>query len=268
VFILGLIGVNVKMLIAVLAPLVVIAICYPCSSCITITSGDDVEIDIKAKVYRVIDGDTFDAFPVGRVRLADVNAPERGEPGFWEATEALKQLVLGKRVFLDVDDVYVMDKYNRLVCVVYIKYNSTHLLNVNKWLLDHGYVEVKDYPNEFSPNKWKLYVYYPEKVSEKPITTSLIRETITKTLTITKTFTSLITYTVSMTVTKTLIKTVTSYIATTSMKTLTIVKPYTITKTQVTYEKVGSVTPTWTLILVGFFVLLIIALIATLLRKS
>ena len=56
-------------------------------------------------------------------------------------------------MFLDVDDVYVMDKYDRLVCVVYIRYSSTHLLNINKWLLDHSYVEVRDYPNEFSLNK-------------------------------------------------------------------------------------------------------------------
>lgn len=29
-----------------------------------------------ANVYRVVDGSTFDAFPVGRVRLVDINAPE------------------------------------------------------------------------------------------------------------------------------------------------------------------------------------------------
>ncbi|OYT47644.1 MAG: hypothetical protein B6U85_04755 [Desulfurococcales archaeon ex4484_42] len=246
---------------------IIITICYMNCPNVNVASSSGVEIDIIAKVYRVIDGDTFDAFPVGRVRLADVNAPERGEPGFWEATEALKQLVLGKQVFLDVDDIYVMDKYNRLVCIVYVRYNSTHLLNVNKWLLDHGYVEIKDYPNEFSPNKWKLYVYYPEKVGKEPTATLLIRETITKTLTITKTYTSPITYTVSMTVTETLIKTVTSYITTTFTKTLTVVKPHTTTKTQVTYGKAGSIIPTWTLILIGFFIVIIIALIATLLRK-
>lgn len=30
-------------------------------------------------VYKVVDGDTLDAFPVGRVRLADVDAPELGD---------------------------------------------------------------------------------------------------------------------------------------------------------------------------------------------
>jgi len=121
----------------------------------------DVEIDAVGEVYYVIDGDTFDCFPCGRIRLADVNAPERGELGYYEAKNALKSLVLGKKVYLDVDSVSVMDRYNRLVCVVYVRYNRTHLLNVNKWLLDNGYVELKDYYNEFDPSTWSLYLYCP-----------------------------------------------------------------------------------------------------------
>ena len=120
-----------------------------------------MEVDLEADVYRVIDGDTFDAFPSGRVRLADVNAPEVGEDGYYEAKEALTSLILDREVYLDVDDIYVMDRYNRLVCVVYIRYNTTHLLNVNMWLLLNGYVELDDYPNEFNPYTWKLYVYDP-----------------------------------------------------------------------------------------------------------
>jgi endonuclease YncB( thermonuclease family) len=44
-----------------------------------------------------------------------------------------------------------MDKYNRLVAVAYVEYNSTHLMNVNKWLLVNGYAKTYDYPNEFNP---------------------------------------------------------------------------------------------------------------------
>ena len=121
-----------------------------------------VEIDVEASVYRVVDGDTFDAFPVGRVRLADINAPELDEPGGVEAKNALISLILNMRVYLDVDDVYVMDKYNRLVCVAYVRYNSTHILNVNKWLLENNYAVVSDYVNEFDPASWSLFMYYPE----------------------------------------------------------------------------------------------------------
>jgi endonuclease YncB( thermonuclease family) len=121
-----------------------------------------VEVDVEASVYRVVDGDTFDAFPVGRVRLADINAPELDQPGGVEAKNALTSLILNKRVYLDVDDIYVMDRYNRIVCVAYVRYNSTHLLNVNKWLLENNYAVVSDYYNEFDPASWTLYVYYPE----------------------------------------------------------------------------------------------------------
>ena len=118
---------------------------------------EGAEIDLVATVYKVIDGDTFDAFPSGRVRLADINAPELDEAGGQEAKNALINLVLNKKVYLDVDDVQVMDKYYRLVCVVFIDYNSTHVLNVNKWLIENGYAEITDYENEFDPNTWTLY---------------------------------------------------------------------------------------------------------------
>jgi len=121
-----------------------------------------VEVDVIARVYKVIDGDTFDAFPVGRVRLADIDAPEYWEEGYEEAREFLESLVLNKKVYLDVDDESVMDRYNRLVCIVYVEYNSTHLLNVNFLLVRKGYAEISDYLNEFNPSQWKLYVYCPE----------------------------------------------------------------------------------------------------------
>ena len=118
---------------------------------------EGAEVDLVATVYKVVDGDTFDAFPSGRVRLADINAPELGEEGGQEAKEALINLVLNKKVYLDVDDLYVMDRYNRLICVVFVDYNSTHVLNVNKWLIESGYAQITDYENEFDPNMWTLY---------------------------------------------------------------------------------------------------------------
>jgi len=118
---------------------------------------EGAEVDLIATVYRVIDGDTFDAFPSGRVRLADINAPELGEAGGQEAKDALANLILNKKVYLDVDDLYVMDRYNRLICVVFVDYNSTHVLNVNKWLVENGYAQIMDYRNEFNPSTWTLY---------------------------------------------------------------------------------------------------------------
>jgi micrococcal nuclease len=56
-----------------------------------------VKVDLIAYVYRVVDGDTFDGFPCGRVRLADINTPERGEAGYSEAKGALARLILNKK---------------------------------------------------------------------------------------------------------------------------------------------------------------------------
>ncbi len=141
------------------------------------------EIDVKAKVIRVIDGDTFKAFPVGTVRLADINAPELNEAGGVEAKQALHELVFEKTVYLDVDDVYITDRYDRIVAVAYVRINSTHLLNVNKWLVENNYVRIVDFENEFDPKSWQLYAYYPEWY-EHGTFTETVKETQTFTTTV------------------------------------------------------------------------------------
>ena len=55
------------------------------------------------KVTRVIDGDTFEtANRKESVRLANVNAPETKKPGGPQATAALKKLIHGKMVVIEV----------------------------------------------------------------------------------------------------------------------------------------------------------------------
>nr|MBC8361656.1 thermonuclease family protein [Candidatus Desulfatibia profunda] len=65
------------------------------------------------KVTRVIDGDTFETSRRKRpVRLANVNAPEKGQRGAPKAKKDLENLILGKSV--DVEAV-ARDKYGRAV---------------------------------------------------------------------------------------------------------------------------------------------------------
>ena len=116
------------------------------------------EIDIIAKVSRVIDGDTFDTTSGDRIRLADIDAPERGEYGYGDAKQCLEDLIEGKTVYLDVDDIYRTDPYGRLVCVVYVKHGSNYYKNVNKALLIEGVAVISNYYNEFNPHSWTLYV--------------------------------------------------------------------------------------------------------------
>ncbi len=126
------------------------------------------EVDATGTVTRIVDGDTFHTSQ-DTIRLADVNTPEKNEPGYSEAKSALSEMVLGKEVLLDIDDVHRVDRYGtRLVCVVYVRHNATHLANVNKLLLEGGYAVVDDYPNEFSPNSWTSYVYSPEGSPSSP----------------------------------------------------------------------------------------------------
>lgn len=81
------------------------------------------------KVTRIIDGDTFETNRRKHpVRLANVNAPEKGKRGAPQARKELEKLVLGKSV--DVDTV-ARDKYNRTVANVKIGRRS-----VNKAMRD------------------------------------------------------------------------------------------------------------------------------------
>jgi len=144
----------------------------------------EIEGTFTGIVDKVVDGDTFYVTLKNgtsySVRLADLNAEEIGQAGYQEAKDLLASLVYGKIVYLDVDDVYIWDFYgegSRLVCVVYVEYNTTHLLNVNKALIDSKIVEVKDYENEFSPYTWSLYMS-KESILEFPYFTYLCAVTV------------------------------------------------------------------------------------------
>jgi len=66
----------------------------------------------------------------------------------------VKGLCEGKEVYLDIDDIHIIDTYGRIVAVVYIPYNETHRVNLNQLLLIEGYAEAKEYLNEFNPDVW------------------------------------------------------------------------------------------------------------------
>ena len=70
----------------------------------------------KEQVERVIDGDTLTTASRTRsVRLANVNAPEKGTRGAAAATKALAELVRGKKVTVEP---VARDKYGRSVANV------------------------------------------------------------------------------------------------------------------------------------------------------
>ncbi len=74
-----------------------------------VSPGLAFEVDVPDSVTRVVDGDTFDTSANGRVRLADVDAPESYEPGFDGATDALEGMIAVLRPLLPV--------FFRLLCI-------------------------------------------------------------------------------------------------------------------------------------------------------
>jgi micrococcal nuclease len=98
----------------------------------------------------VVDGDTIDVNGVGRIRFVGVNTPERGEAGYQEAKDFVKNMCLGKTVYLDIDNAKHYDKYGRVLAVVYV-----NNVNLNAELLKRGYAEVLYIPpSEFNPYSW------------------------------------------------------------------------------------------------------------------
>lgn len=80
----------------------------------------------KETVKRVIDGDTFETTHKGRkrsVRLANVDAPEKGIKGGAKATKALKDLIQGKEVVIDT---VAKDVYGRAVAKVKVGRKSVN----------------------------------------------------------------------------------------------------------------------------------------------
>ena len=84
----------------------------------------------KEQVTRVLDGDTFEtASRKNPVRLANVDAPEKGQPGAAKATTALHKLIQGKEVTIDT---VARDKYGRSVAKVKADGKSVNRAMQNK----------------------------------------------------------------------------------------------------------------------------------------
>ncbi len=90
----------------------------------------------QAQVVNVVDGDTIDVLIGGqefRLRYSGMDTPERGEPGYAEATAANVALVSGKTVTLE-KDISETDRFGRLLRYVYIDGEM-----VNARLVEDGY---------------------------------------------------------------------------------------------------------------------------------
>ena len=75
------------------------------------------------KVVSIIDGDTLRIEYHGRikrVRLYGIDAPERGDKGYFKAAAALENLCYGQKIRLEFPGKKHRDKYHRLLAKVYL----------------------------------------------------------------------------------------------------------------------------------------------------
>ena len=74
----------------------------------------------QGKVIKVTDGDSinilFEGKPL-RIRLAEIDAPERGQPFWKKSREALADYVAGKEVIVEEIDI---DRWDRVIGQVYL----------------------------------------------------------------------------------------------------------------------------------------------------
>lgn len=91
----------------------------------------------RCRVIQVVDGDTVDLeVDLGfmcatkvRSRLYGINTPERGQPGWAEATNRLKELLAQTQYCVTVYSYKPKDKYGRFI-VDLINPNTTESLNL------------------------------------------------------------------------------------------------------------------------------------------
>ena len=109
------------------------------------------EIELAGKVNHVVDGDTLDINDI-RIRLSLVDTPERGDPGFKEATQFVVKLCLGENAEVDMDDGQRRGSFGREIGVVYCdgKNLNEQLMENNLGIIDTRFCE----KSEFSNEKW------------------------------------------------------------------------------------------------------------------
>ena len=121
-------------------------------------SETDYPLGIVGKVTRVVDGDTLD-IDGQRIRLALVNTPERGEPGYAEATQfTALSCPVGTTAVYDTDDGQPAGSYNRLIAQVWcLNHGTGNVESLNASLLDNGHAEILPRfcsTSEFAVEEW------------------------------------------------------------------------------------------------------------------
>ena len=115
------------------------------------------------KIKRVVDGDTVHTFygdEIFKIRLTEIDAPERDQPFGKASTEHLKSLLKEGRVDVDISGT---DKYGRKLGRLYWQGKDINREMVSagyawvydKYVTDISFYEDQDYAKQFKKGLWK-----------------------------------------------------------------------------------------------------------------
>ena len=133
-----------RVMVAILLLILTISLMVP-SFPILESRSTSADIDAYGKVVYIVDGDTIDVMVVKiydlkyssfldkkiRIRFADINAPEINTYEGVIARQYLYNLIYGKYVYLDIDDLYTYDKYGRIIAVTYQLTGHIYLTSIS-----------------------------------------------------------------------------------------------------------------------------------------
>ena len=92
---------------------------------------------VQGTITRIIDGDTL-VFDGDTYRLSLIDTPERGEDGYSEATNALKELCpSGSTAYMEADSIRGTDRYDRYLGAVWCEGNN-YDTTAGEYLFDNG----------------------------------------------------------------------------------------------------------------------------------
>jgi endonuclease YncB( thermonuclease family) len=104
--------------------------------CIFLTQNGFAE-DLTGKVVSIADGDTvtiLDNNQQTKIRLAEIDTPEKNQPYGQKAKKALSDFIFGKTVRIEVDTI---DRYGRTIGTIFL-----NDLNINKEMVKAGHAWV------------------------------------------------------------------------------------------------------------------------------
>lgn len=106
-------------------------------------------IELSGPVTNVVDGDTLDINGI-RIRLALVNTPEEGQPGFDSAKKFVEDLCLFKNGEVDMDDGQRQGSFGREIGVVYCERTNLNqaLMNNSLATIDASFCDVSEFADE------------------------------------------------------------------------------------------------------------------------